>query len=229
MRGARRSTRPGRHTPRGATPRRRRAVAPLPGSVGSVRVWPPGHTVAVRAIASLVSPGSSAQARPASALRNIPDSSCAGTNDRQRAARRVKGVAYCPRPLMDRDLVLLFATRTIRLAAYGGLAVVLALYLGSIGLTAAAVGLLLTATLAGDAVVSLFLAIRADRNGRRRTLIIGAGLMVLGGIVFALTDQFAILAVAAVIAVLSPSGNEVGPFLSVEQASLSEIVADDRR
>jgi len=130
---------------------------------------------------------------------------------------------------MDRDLVLLFATRTIRLAAYGGLAVVLALYLGSIGLTAAAVGLLLTATLAGDAVVSLFLAIRADRNGRRRTLIIGAGLMVLGGIVFALTDQFAILAVAAVIAVLSPSGNEVGPFLSVEQASLSEIVADDRR
>jgi MFS family permease len=130
---------------------------------------------------------------------------------------------------MDRDLVLLFATRTLRMAAYGGLAVVLALYLAAIGLDPTSVGLLLTATLAGDAIVSLWLAIHADRDGRRRTLMVGALLMVLGGVVFALTDQFAILIAAAVVAVLSPSGNEVGPFLSVEQAALSEIVPSARR
>ena len=130
---------------------------------------------------------------------------------------------------MDRDLVLLFATRTVRMAAYGGLAVVLALYLAAIGLDPTSVGLLLTATLAGDAIVSLWLAVHADRDGRRRTLMVGALLMVLGGVVFALTDQFAILIAAAVVAVLSPSGNEVGPFLSVEQAALSEIVPSARR
>jgi MFS family permease len=130
---------------------------------------------------------------------------------------------------MSHDIPLLFGARIIRMGAYGGLAVVLALYLGAVGLGAGEVGVLLTATLAGDAIVSLWLAIRADRFGRRRTLVIGAGLMVLGGLVFAATDVFVLLAGAAVIAVLSPSGNEVGPFLPVEQAALSQIVPAERR
>ncbi|MFL5757219.1 MAG: MFS transporter [Chloroflexota bacterium] len=130
---------------------------------------------------------------------------------------------------MPRDVVLLFTTRWIRLAAYGGLAVVLALYLGRLGLEPAQVGLLLGLTLAGDAVVSLWLTTHADRLGRRVTLIIGAALMVLGGVVFAVTGEFVILLVAAIIAVLSPSGNEVGPFLAVEQASLTEVLPPARR
>ncbi|HEY4632753.1 MAG TPA: MFS transporter [Candidatus Limnocylindrales bacterium] len=130
---------------------------------------------------------------------------------------------------MGRDIPLLFGARIIRMGAYGGLAVVLALYLAAIGLGAGEVGVLLTATLAGDAIVSLWLSVRADRFGRRRTLVIGAGLMVLGGLVFAATDVFVLLAAAAVIAVLSPSGNEVGPFLPVEQAALSQIVPAHRR
>jgi MFS family permease len=58
---------------------------------------------------------------------------------------------------------------------------------------------------------------------------LGAALMVLGGLVFAATDVFVVLAAAAVVAVLSPSGNEVGPFLPVEQAALSQIVPAARR
>ena len=50
---------------------------------------------------------------------------------------------------------LLFATRSIRLFAYGGLSVVLVLYLVSIGLTESDVGLLLTATLLGDTLIDL--------------------------------------------------------------------------
>jgi MFS family permease len=130
---------------------------------------------------------------------------------------------------MNRDVLLLFGTRVVRMAAYGGLAVVLALYLGTVGFDAGQVGLLLTATLAGDAAVSLLLSVRADRDGRRRTLVIGALLMVLGAVVFVLSDQFVLLVAAAIVAVLSPTGNEVGPFLSVEQASLSEIVPPSRR
>lgn len=129
----------------------------------------------------------------------------------------------------SRDVTTLFAMRTIRMAAYGGLAVVLALYLIELGLDAGTVGLLLGLTLAGDAVISLILTTRADRHGRRTTLMAGAGLMVLGGVVFMATGEFVVLLAAAVIAVLSPSGNEVGPFLPVEQAALSQVVPAERR
>jgi len=128
-----------------------------------------------------------------------------------------------------RDVTILFAMRTVRMAAYGGLAIVLALYLVEVGLDPGAVGLLLALTLAGDAVVSLVLTTHADRIGRRTTLLAGAGLMILGGAVFALTGEFIVLLAAAIVAVLSPSGSEVGPFLAVEQAALSEVVPDDRR
>jgi hypothetical protein len=53
--------------------------------------------------------------------------------------------------------------------------------------------------------------------------------MVLGGIVFALTSSFLPLVLAATIGVISPSGNEVGPFLAIEQAALAQTVTDTRR
>jgi len=124
---------------------------------------------------------------------------------------------------------LLFATRCSRMFAYGLLSVVLVLYLVEVGLREWEVGLLLSLTLVGDTVISLWLTTRADRFGRRRTLIVGAALMVLAGIVFVLTDSFLLLLVAATIGVISPSGNEIGPFLPVEQAALSHIVSNDRR
>ena len=128
-----------------------------------------------------------------------------------------------------RDVALLFAMRALRLFAYGALAVVIALYLVEIGLDPGQIGLLLALTLVGDALVSLLLTTHADRIGRRWTLVIGAALMVLGGLVFAATGQFAVLLAAAIVAVLSPTGNEVGPFLAVEQAALSQVVAGKQR
>ena len=35
--------------------------------------------------------------------------------------------------------------------------------------------------------------------------------------------------IAAIVGVISPSGNEVGPFLSIEQAALSQLVSDQQR
>lgn len=129
----------------------------------------------------------------------------------------------------SRDVTLLFATRILRMFGYGFLAVVLVLYLTAIGLSGAAVGLLLALTLLGDALVSLWLTTHADRVGRRRVLIAGAGLMLLAGLAFIATPVFAVLLVAATVGVISPSGNEVGPFLAVEQASLSELLPPARR
>jgi MFS family permease len=109
------------------------------------------------------------------------------------------------------------------------LSVVLVLYLTSLGFSASATGLLLTLTLVGDTAVSLYLTTQADRVGRRRTLFIGAALMIGAGVVFAFTRNFMVLLTAATIGVISPSGNEVGPFLAVEQAALAQVVAPARR
>jgi len=122
------------------------------------------------------------------------------------------------------DARLLFATRFIRLFAYGALSVVLVLYLVGLGLSESDTGLLLTATLLGDTLVSLYLTTQADRLGRRRMLIAGAALMAAAGIAFAFTRQMWLLVVAGTIGVVSPSGQEVGPFLSIEQAALAQVV-----
>lgn len=136
-------------------------------------------------------------------------------------------------PATLRDLTsdgwLLFATRSIRLFAYGGLSVVLVLYLVSLGLTESNVGLLLTSTLLGDTLISLYLTTQADRIGRRRMLLVGAVLMAAAGLVFGFTTRLWVLVVAGTLGVISPSGQEVGPFLSIEQAALSQVVADRNR
>ena len=128
-----------------------------------------------------------------------------------------------------RDITLLFSTRIIRLFCYGFLSIVLALYLVEVGLRETQIGLLFTLTLAGDAAISLLLTTSADRFGRRRTLILGSLLMLGAGAVFLITNNIVILMAAAIIGVISPSGNEIGPFLSIEQASLTQLVPDQQR
>jgi MFS family permease len=127
------------------------------------------------------------------------------------------------------DIRLLFSTRIVRLFAYGFLSVVLVLYLAQLGLGEGQIGLLLTLTLIGDTVISLWITTNADRLGRRRMLLAGASLMIFAGLLFVLTENFILLLLAATIGVISPSGNEVGPFLSIEQAALSQLLPDKRR
>ncbi len=127
------------------------------------------------------------------------------------------------------DGAILFTTRIVRLFAYGFLSIVLALYLAQVGLAESAIGALFTFTLLGDAGISLWITTSADRIGRKRMLLLGAALMIFAGGVFALTGDFVLLTLAAIIGVISPSGNEIGPFLSIEQAALTHIIPNDQR
>ena len=130
---------------------------------------------------------------------------------------------------LRRDIIILFTTRIIRLFAYGFVSIVLALYLAGIGLSGEEIGFLFTLALLGDAVVSLWITTRADRIGRKGMLVLGSILMVLAGIVFAFAGNFVVLVIAGTIGVISPSGKEIGPFLSIEQAALSQLAKDERR
>lgn len=105
----------------------------------------------------------------------------------------------------------------------------MALYLAQAGLREQQIGFLFTLTLAGDAAVTLWLTMTADRFGRKRTLVVGALLMFGAAVVFIATRNVLVLMAAAILGVISPSGNEIGPFLSVEQAALSQLLPGDRR
>ena len=124
---------------------------------------------------------------------------------------------------------LMFLARFIRLFSYGALSVVLVIYLTGIGLSESQTGALLSMTLLGDTVVSLYLTTRADRIGRRKMLGVGTVLMAGAGLAFALTHSYLFLVIAGTIGVISPSGNEVGPFLSIEQAALAQVLPARRR
>jgi MFS family permease len=128
-----------------------------------------------------------------------------------------------------RDVWVLFTTRVVRLFGYGSVSLILVLYLAEVGLSDERIGLLLTMTLLGDTALSLWITTSADRVGRKRMLLAGAALMILGGAVFAATGDFFLLLLAATVGVISPSGNEVGPFLAIEQAVLAQAVAPDQR
>jgi MFS family permease len=130
---------------------------------------------------------------------------------------------------LSADGRLLFGTRCARLFGYGLYSVVLVLQLSALGLNEGKIGFLLTFTLLGDTAISLGLTTTADRIGRRRMLLAGAFLMILAGLVFAMSGNFWLLLIAGTVGVISPSGNEVGPFLSIEQAALAQTVSDDKR
>lgn len=128
-----------------------------------------------------------------------------------------------------RDLHLIFLTRFLRMLAYGGVALVLALFFAALSVPDERIGLFMTLTLLGDVLISLLLTLVADALGRRRVLLLGCGCMALSGIVFALASNYWILLVAAIVGVISVSGNEIGPFRAVEESALAGLVAEDER
>jgi MFS family permease len=130
---------------------------------------------------------------------------------------------------LSRDGWLLFTTCGVRSFAYGFLSVILGLYLDAEGLSASAIGWIFTAALAGGAVMTIVISAVADSFGRRALLILGALLMALAGCIFAVSDNAILLVFAAIFGTISPSGKEVGPFLSLEQAILPQTTQDQHR
>ena len=122
-----------------------------------------------------------------------------------------------------RDIHLLLLTRLIRMFAYGSSTLILALFFAALNHSDAQIGLFMSLTLVGDVLISLLLTLVADSLGRRRILIMGALLMTFSGAVFATVGNYRILLLAAVLGVISPSGNEIGPFRAVEESTIAHL------
>jgi predicted MFS family arabinose efflux permease len=94
------------------------------------------------------------------------------------------------------------------------------------GYSGAAVGAILAAVLAGNALASLLLAQYGDRLGRRRCYRILLVAMAVAGSVFALTGALPALIVAALSGTISTDVVESGPFTSLEQAMLPHAAGE---
>ncbi|EDK45911.1 conserved hypothetical protein [Lodderomyces elongisporus NRRL YB-4239] len=121
------------------------------------------------------------------------------------------------------DIRLLWLSVFLRMASYGLTNQVLVLYLRSIKISPSKIGVFMTLTLIGDTLISYCLTWYADQIGRRRVMLIGSFMMLVSGIVFAKSTDFTILLLAAIIGVISPSGDETGPFKTVEEASIAHL------
>ncbi|KAK4580230.1 hypothetical protein LTR86_000433 [Recurvomyces mirabilis] len=145
------------------------------------------------------------------------------------AARTADTLGITTLATCSKDIYILLLTRFIRMTAYGSSTLILALYFQQLKYADTQIGLFMTLTLIGDVAISLALTLVADKLGRRRILIFGAMSMALSGIVFATISNYWILLLAAVIGVISPSGNEIGPFRAIEESTIAHLTEKERR
>lgn len=114
--------------------------------------------------------------------------------------------------IKGRSSQLLLVSRFVRLFAYASSTLILADFLSVLGFTDTLIGTFMSLTLFGDVFISVLLTLFADVLGRRRMLSLGAILMAFSGVVFALSSNYTILLLAAIVGVISPAGKRLVHF-----------------
>ncbi|HWO73842.1 MAG TPA: MFS transporter [Dehalococcoidia bacterium] len=122
------------------------------------------------------------------------------------------------------DAARLVLARSLRGFVDGMVSVLLASYLTDLGFSAGEVGVLITATLLGSAVLTLGVGLFARPGDTRRILLAASGLMLLTGLGFVGMTDFWPLLVIAFCGTLNPSNGDVSVFLPTEQAALTETI-----
>jgi MFS family permease len=116
---------------------------------------------------------------------------------------------------------VLIAARGVRGFGDGFTALLLPVYLTTLGFSAFRVGVLTTATLLGSAALTLAVGLAGHHVPARRLLFAACGLMGLTGVAFSQAHDFWPLVVVGVVGTLNPSGGDVSPFLPLEQSLLA--------
>ncbi|ANZ76973.1 BA75_03779T0 [Komagataella pastoris] len=128
------------------------------------------------------------------------------------------------------DIRLLWLSTFIRMASFGVTNQILTLYLKAINIEEAYIGWFMALTLVGDTILSYYLTWYSDHIGRRRVMIFGSLLMVIAGLTFSSEiENFYVLLLAAIVGVISPSGNDTGPFKSIEEACMAHMTPANHR
>ncbi|HEY6291693.1 MAG TPA: MFS transporter [Terriglobia bacterium] len=127
------------------------------------------------------------------------------------------------------NLRVIYAAAFLRTTGVGLTGVVLGVYLSRAGLSATQIGFVITAGLAGAALGTLIVSLRADRLGRRLILIGISLLAALGGLGFALTGRFHAILFVAFAGMVNGMGTDRGPAFALEQAVIPQTTSTDHR
>ena len=123
----------------------------------------------------------------------------------------------------------LIGARAIRAFADGFASVLLARYLKTLGLSGWQIGVVVTATLVGSAVLTLWAGLRLARFGARPVLLWSCLLTALTGVGFGAVTGFWPLVVIGFVGTMNPTGGDVSLFLPTEQAALAHLTATEER
>ncbi|MBI2617557.1 MFS transporter [Candidatus Gottesmanbacteria bacterium] len=122
---------------------------------------------------------------------------------------------------LSKDGKIIFASRAIRSFAFGFISIIIGIYLKEIGLSVSYIGILLSSSIFGGALFSILVGRYAAKHGLKTMFLLSSLVSLIGITFYILTNNYVILVLASLIAFISPSGREMGPFLSLEQAYLS--------
>jgi MFS family permease len=123
------------------------------------------------------------------------------------------------------DLWILFVVRFLRAVGFGFSAVLIGLYLQARNVAPLQIGFVLAIGFAAAALTGLLSANAQGRFGRRRTLAATGVLMAICGIVLAVATGYWLFVLAALTGMMGVAGTDTGPFLSVEQAVLTDATS----
>ncbi len=128
-----------------------------------------------------------------------------------------------------RNLALIYSAAWLRSFGIGFLGVVLGVYLFREGYTSTAIGLVIAAGLAGSATGTLFITLKADKLGRRRTLGCLSLLTALGALPLIFHFSLPAMILIAFIGMLNGMGTDRSPAFALEQATIPGLIADQKR
>ena len=130
---------------------------------------------------------------------------------------------------MSDAITPIYVARAVRDFGDGFVAVLLPIYLTTIGLGAFEVGVVASASLLGSALMTLGIGMLGAKVDQRRLLMIASGLMIATGVAFALSSTYAVILLIAFLGTINPSAGSVSVFVPLEHTILSRAAADHDR
>jgi len=127
------------------------------------------------------------------------------------------------------DALRILAARGVRAFGDGYVALLLPIYLVELGFSALAIGAIITSTLIGTALLTLWVGWIANRHSRRLLLLASAVLMAATGAGFALITNFWPLLVVAFVGTMNPTSGDASIFVPLEQTVLTQTIAARQR
>jgi MFS family permease len=130
---------------------------------------------------------------------------------------------------VSRDLLIINTAAFLRSFTFGLTGVVLGIYLFRAGLSSLNIGMVVATGLVGSALATIGVTTRADRAGRRRTLVALSLLGAIGALALAFTPAVPVLLAMAFVGMLNGTGTDRSAAFTLDQAIIPGLVPDASR